>query len=144
MDSTTLTLFPAAENYFRLLDKCLQIIVVNKNIQIRRCLYLAVNIFCCSKRPLKTEDGWTLLSEVFEAKKGIIATAVGTWHVIYRGKKWYYYSPCFSSSVEKKRLLLRLLVCASSSRLLERLFLLGKVTSYLDTSFYTYHSNGIS
>ena len=77
--------------------------IVNKNTQIRRCLCLAVGIFCCSERPLKTEDGWTLLSEVFEAKKGIIATAVGTWHVIYRGKKWYYYSPCFSSSVWRRR-----------------------------------------
>ena len=77
--------------------------IVNKNTQIRRCLYLALGIFCCLERPLKTEDGWTLLSEVFEAKKGIIATAVGTWHVIYRGKKWYYYSPCFSSSVWRRR-----------------------------------------
>ena len=121
------------------LKNALKFFIVNKNTQIRRCLYLAVGIFCCSERPLKADDGWTLLSEVFEAKKGIIATAVGTWHVIYRGKKWYYYSPCFSSSV-RKRLLLRLLVCTSSSRLLERLFLLGKVTSYLDTLFYTCHS----
>ena len=49
-------------------ETCLQFLIVNKNTQIRSCLCLDVGIFCYSERPLKTEDGWTLLSEVFEAK----------------------------------------------------------------------------